>query len=113
MVRPNRVANQPITFDRQRELIARLSRLAAQRTTQGADAATRDDDRVANARRQIAQLRDQASAEFEKRHAELIAEYKAARAAVFDRYEAEGCRLAQDEEQFQARTAQELADSVA
>ncbi|HMC11559.1 MAG TPA: FtsK/SpoIIIE domain-containing protein, partial [Pirellulaceae bacterium] len=105
--------NQPITLERQRELIDRLTHLAARRATEGADAAERDQARAAGARQQYQQVRDQAITEFERQHAALVAEYKAGRESILSRYESEGYALAQEEEKFSGRAAQEMVDSIA
>jgi S-DNA-T family DNA segregation ATPase FtsK/SpoIIIE len=104
---------QPITIDRQRELIARVMALAARRSTEGTAAAERDAARMVGVRREYQQRRDELIADFEQQHAASLAEHKAAREAVFSRYEAEGFSIAQEEARFEAHSGQDLADSLA
>ena len=64
---------QPITLERQRELIARVMALAARRATEGTAAGDRDAARMVAARREYQQRRDELIAEFEQQHAYWIA----------------------------------------
>jgi S-DNA-T family DNA segregation ATPase FtsK/SpoIIIE len=107
------VTRQPITTKRQRELIARLTNLAARRATEGAAAGERHRARIAEARQRMAQAREQLISQFQQRHAALVAEFKAEREAILARYETQGFQLAQEEEQFTTKAAQDLAESLA
>ena len=104
---------QPITIERQRELIGRLTALAARRATEGSAAAERHAARMAAARREYQQRREEQIVEFEQRHASVVAEYRAAREAIFSRYESEGFALIQEEVRSYVKADQELTESVA
>ncbi len=104
---------QPITIERQRELIGRLTQLAARRSTEGAAAAERHAARVAAARREYQQRREEQIADFEQRYASFVAEYQSARETIFSRYEAEGFGLVQEEIRSQVKADQEVTESLA
>ncbi|MBW8884254.1 MAG: hypothetical protein JF612_05640, partial [Planctomycetia bacterium] len=104
---------QLITIERQRDLIGRLTALAARRATEGAAATERHAARMAAARREYQQRRDDQIAEFEQRHAMVVAEYRQAREAIFSRYEAEGFGLIQEEIRSQVKADQDLTESLA
>jgi S-DNA-T family DNA segregation ATPase FtsK/SpoIIIE len=109
----SRAETQPITIERQRELIGRLTQLAARRSTEGAAAAHRHAARVAAARREHQQRREEQIADFERRYASVVAEYQAARETIFSRYEAEGFGLIQEEIRSQVKADQEQTESLA
>src|SRR5205814_1767692 len=104
---------EPITIERQRELIGRLTALAARRATEGAAAVERHAARMAAARREYQQRREDQIAEFEQRHTSVVAEYREAREKVFARYEAEGFGLIQEEVRGQVKADQDLTESLA
>src|SRR5688572_23608615 len=87
-----------INTARQRELIARLSALAARRQSEEAESHQRAAARVAAATQEHEQQREAATAEFQSRHARLIAAYRASREAAYTECETAGCALAQDED---------------
>jgi hypothetical protein len=104
---------QPISIERQRELIGRVTQLAARRATEGASASERHAARVAAARHEYQQRREEQIAEFDERHATAVAEFRAAREAAFSRYESEGFALIQEEVRSQVKADQELTESLA
>jgi DNA segregation ATPase FtsK/SpoIIIE, S-DNA-T family len=105
------VTIQAITTDRQRELISRLTSLAARRAQQQLAIEQRDASSAAEAARQHSAERDQAMARFQSEHARLIAEYKAVREAAFSACETAGCALAQEEDRFHETATEERAQA--
>jgi ABC-type multidrug transport system fused ATPase/permease subunit len=105
------VTTQDITTTRQRELISRLTSLAARRTQQQREIHERDAANATEAARQHTAQRDQMMAQFRAEHARLIAEYKAAREAAFAACEAAGCTLAQEEDRFHETASEEHAQA--
>ncbi|HEY2412244.1 MAG TPA: FtsK/SpoIIIE domain-containing protein [Pirellulaceae bacterium] len=102
-----------VPFERQRELIDRILRLAARRSSEGGAANERDRQRSSVHRREFERLRDAAIAEFKTGHAAKIAEYKAARETVLAAYDSEGHKLLQQEKQLTVKSEQEMVDSIA
>jgi S-DNA-T family DNA segregation ATPase FtsK/SpoIIIE len=107
------VTDVPITFDRQRELIERVLGLSARRVSEGGAANDRDRQRAEQHRREFVAQRDERITEFKSAHAAKIAEYHAAREAILASYDSEADRFAQQEKGLTARSAQEMADSIA
>ena len=102
---------QAITTERQRELISRLTSLAARRAQQQLAIEQRDASSAAEAARQHSAERDQAMAQFQSQHARLIVDYKAAREAAFSACETAGCALAQEEDRFHESVSEERAQA--
>src|SRR5687768_9880083 len=101
------VTSLSITTQRQRTLIEKLTRLAAERAREEIDVVARDRLRSATATREHHEERTAATAEFQRRHAELISTYREAREAVLREYESAGYTLAKEEDSFNQRVAQE------
>ncbi|MEX2026426.1 MAG: FtsK/SpoIIIE domain-containing protein, partial [Pirellulaceae bacterium] len=98
-----------ISTHRLRELIGRLTALAARRKIEEADIRQRDADRAAEAAQEHQARREEATSEFHTRHARLIAAYRAAREAAFGQCEAAGCALAQEEDRDNEAATQQHA----
>ena len=107
------MTHEVITTERQRELIARLTKLVERRASEGVEADQRDRQRTEQAQRQYQRLREEATLDFQNRHAAAIEEYKAAAEKTHSRYESQGHSLAAEESRGYAKAAQELADSIA
>jgi energy-coupling factor transporter ATP-binding protein EcfA2 len=98
-----------ITTERQKSLIESLSAQAAQRAREEVAVVERDRERSSAATTEHQQQRATAIAEFQRRHAELINTYRQAREAVLLEYESSGLKLAQEEDGFSDRVAEEHA----
>ena len=99
-----------ITLQRQREAIAKLTALFAERAEREADIHRRQSAREAAGRRDHEKLQLEAQEQFSAEHAALEQTYKQARETVFRQYEAAGFKLACEEERFLAQAEQEHAE---
>src|SRR5688572_2489360 len=108
----NTVTTPNITTERQRAMIESLTRLAAERAREEVDAVARERERSEAATREHREARAAATEEFQRRHSDLIRNYRQAREAVLLEYESAGFTLAQEEDAFTARVAQEHAEVI-
>src|SRR5438552_921238 len=107
------MSSQPITIDRQRELMERLEQLAARRGTDAAEIERHHEARAGDALAHYEEQRERAIAQFENQHAALIREFKSARETALAQYESAGYTLAAEEERFYAEANQALAEGLA
>jgi len=101
-----------ITIERERELIERISRLAAETRRGEADLAEREAGSQESAQREYDERQAAAKQGFDQEHAELSAAYQADHEAVYCDYETAGCALARDEDNHLRKAAEEHAESL-
>src|SRR5687768_3850092 len=101
-----------ITTERQRELIATLSRLVALRATDEVAIRERFDAREAAARTRHEAERGRLTAEFEREHTRAIEAYQAEREAIFFEYESAGAALVVEEERFRDEQDEQLSERL-
>ncbi len=88
----------PITTDRERELIRKVTELVAWRAREEGETAERNAARNEQAKTDHEEERNGATAGFERDHGTLVAEYREAREAILYKYESDGYALVQQEE---------------
>ncbi|MCE9525506.1 MAG: hypothetical protein K8R36_05580, partial [Planctomycetales bacterium] len=88
----------PITTDRERELLRKVTELVAWRAREERETAERNAARNEQAKTEHEGERNQATAAFERDHGALVAEYREAREAILFKYESDGYALSQQEE---------------
>src|SRR6185436_1184451 len=88
----------PMTTDRERELIRKVTELVAWRAREERETAERDVARSEQAKSDFEAERSGATAPFERDHGALVAEYREAREAILFKYESDGYSLSQQEE---------------
>lgn len=89
---------EPMTTDRERELIRKVTELVAWRAREERETAERDTARSEQAKSDFEANRSGATAAFERDHGALVAEYREAREAILFKYESDGYALSQQEE---------------
>jgi hypothetical protein len=104
------VTTTSITTERQRSLIENLTRLAADRSREEVDVVERHRLRSATAKQEHQAARAKVTADFQRRHGELITAYRAARETVLQEYESSGYKLAREQENFIQRISGEHAE---
>ena len=102
---------QELTTASQREMIGKLTALAARRDREEEALSRQEAADAEEAVRRQEKSRQQAAAAFAVEHARTIAEYKAAREAVFLACEQAGCTLAQEEDQESEAASVEHVES--
>lgn len=101
-----------ITTDQQREVIARLTKLVADRAHEEAQIREKHVARLAAISSRYEQLRNQILAQFENRHASRIGAYKSARDAVLVKYESHGQKVLGEESRFDIREQEQHTESI-
>lgn len=108
---------QPITTEREQELLRKVKELVAWRAREESATVERDAARSAQARTDHEEQRNLATAAFERDHGRLVAEYREAREAILFKYESDGYALSQQEEslgeQLTAKHHEALEDAKA
>ena len=89
---------EPMTTDRERKLIRKVTELVAWRAREERETTERDSARGAQAKADFEGQRNQGTATFERDHGALVAEYREAREAILFKYESDGYALSQQEE---------------
>jgi hypothetical protein len=95
------MTNPIITAKRERELVTRLSDLAARRAKEEVEIRAQHAQRLAQLADEHQRARRGVTTDFETRHATMIAEYQQAREAAFSQYENQGFALARAEQHLE------------
>ncbi len=101
-----------ITTQQQRQLIARLAKLVADRAGEEAQIRQRHQTRLAAMLQRYEQQRNQIISQFENRHAGRIGDYKSARDAVLVKYETAGQRVLVEEDRFDKKEKEQHTESI-
>lgn len=101
-----------ISTERQRQLIAEIARLAAEREHEEVGIGRRAKARDLQAKADFEQHRQQAAAAFENEHARLISKYRKFQEDVLTQYEGAGYKLLVEEEKFFEDLSRRYAESV-
>jgi ABC-type multidrug transport system fused ATPase/permease subunit len=106
------VTTPRITTDEQRQLIARLAALVAERSREEVQIRERHRARLETIAQRYEQQRNQLTSQFENRHGTRIGEFKTSREALLLKYETTGQKIYGEEDRFHAKEKAQHTEKI-